>query len=305
MLLMFRKALLLSSALLCVVALAAQQIRLATYQYADNDRISNIQPLADHLHAVYGFAVEVKSYPTVHAFIKAIQQHEVDIALINTFGYLLLETYPEGYPMQPLFALSVAKDAKDNYKTALLASSTSPIHTLQDVKTYAAASRFMLVAEGSTSGNLVPRLALTGLGITDAEKSFKSVTYGKIHSLTADAVVNGATDLAAMGSTEYYRLLKNDSVKNKFRLLWLSPEIPLGPVLINKKLPQSVTKQVGDALLSLHTQNLAALAAVKAGWSEAKQATHYIAIDAAYYHPFIQQLGDHKSWQKILQQFAY
>ena len=95
-----------------VIALQAQAIRIATYQYADNNRIKNIQPFADHLKSKYGYETSVKSYPTVHAFIDAIQKNEVDIAFINSFGYLLLEASGKQYPMHPVAALEVKSGRK-------------------------------------------------------------------------------------------------------------------------------------------------------------------------------------------------
>ena len=100
--------------LVFAVASEAQPLVIATYQYADNNRIANIQPLADHLAAKTGKAVEVKSYPTVHLLIEAIQKNEVDIALINSFGYFMLEASPTSYPMKPYAGLRVKENAKDN-----------------------------------------------------------------------------------------------------------------------------------------------------------------------------------------------
>ena len=115
---------------LCVAGIAAaQDLRIATYQYADNNRIANIAPLAAHLKANYGINSTVHSYPTVHTFIAAIRNGEVDIALINTFGYFLLEASGKPYPMQPVLALEVPATARDNYKTAFLVNQTSAITT--------------------------------------------------------------------------------------------------------------------------------------------------------------------------------
>ena len=97
------------------VSAEAQSLRIATYQYADNNRIANIQPFADQLKRRYAIDATIKSYPTVHAFIEAIRKDEVDIALINTFGYFLLQASGRDYPMQPLLALEVNDTAKDNY----------------------------------------------------------------------------------------------------------------------------------------------------------------------------------------------
>jgi ABC-type phosphate/phosphonate transport system substrate-binding protein len=98
---------------------SAQTLRIAVYQYADNPRIKNLQPLADHLQQQAGINASVKSYPTVHALIKGMQENEVDVAFISTFGYLLLKGSDKKHPMLPVAAL-VAPGAKDNYKTAIV-----------------------------------------------------------------------------------------------------------------------------------------------------------------------------------------
>jgi phosphonate transport system substrate-binding protein len=287
------------------VSAAAQPLRIATYQYADNNRIANIQPFADELKSKYSIDAEVKSYPTVHAFIDAIRKDEVDIALINTFGYFLLEASGKAYPMQPLLALEVSETAKDNYKTAFLANPSSPIRSFDGIKKAAAHTRLALVAKGSTSGNLVPRLALSYAGLPDAESSFAEVKYAGTHATAIDAILENKADLATMGLTEYQRYLAKDSSNaRKLRLVWTSPEIPLGPVLFNKKLATGIRNKIQKAFTELHLQNPAALASIKAGWSEAKQATRYIEITDAFYDPFRKVLGNKEDLQRILRQFT-
>lgn len=287
------------------VSAAAQPLRIATYQYADNNRIANIQPFANELKSKYGIDAEVKSYPTVHAFIEAIRRDEVDIALINTFGYFLLQASGKSYPMQPLLALEVSETAKDNYKTAFLVNPNSPIHTLDDIKKAAGKTRLALVAKGSTSGNLVPRLALSYAGVPDAEASFAELSYAGTHATAIDAILNNKADLATMGLTEYQRYLAKDpSNAARLRLVWSSPEIPLGPVLFNKKLSGEKLQQLQKAFTALHVQNPAVLASIKAGWSEAKQATRYIIITDSFYDPFRKVLGNKEDLQRILKQFA-
>src|SRR5687767_11099560 len=78
----------------------AQTLRIAVYQYADNPRIKNLEPLAVHLQKQLGIQTAVKSYPNVHALIKGMQENEVDLAFISTFGYLLLQAGSD-HPMVP------------------------------------------------------------------------------------------------------------------------------------------------------------------------------------------------------------
>ena len=288
-----------------VIALQAQAIRIATYQYADNNRIKNIQPFADHLKSKYGYETSVKSYPTVHAFIDAIQKNEVDIAFINSFGYLLLEASGKQYPMHPVAALEVKADAKDNYKTTLVISPNAKAKKLADLKTLAPTLRLALVSKGSTSGNLVPRLALSAAGIKQPEKSFRSFEYTQTHAAAIEAVLNGKADVAAMGNNEYDKYLLLDSNnKKKLKLLWLSPEIPLGPVLFNNRFGSAVGGELQKAILELQVQNNAALEAIKAGWSEAKQTTHFTIIDDTHYDPLRKLNKNPEEFKRILKEFT-
>ena len=66
--------------------------------------------------------------------IEAIQKNEVDIALINSFGYFMLDASPTAYPMKPYAVLRVKEHAKDNYKTAIIIADRFNVDTLRDVK---------------------------------------------------------------------------------------------------------------------------------------------------------------------------
>ncbi len=300
-----KKIFLLSLLVLGIIVIQAQVIRVATYQYADNNRIKNIQPFAGYLKSRYGYETEVKSYPTVHTFIDAIQKNEVDIAFINSFVYLSLETSGKQYHMHPVAALEVKTAAKDNYKTALVISSKLTAKKLADLKTQAPKLRMVLVNKGSTSGNLVPRLALSGAGIKQPDKEFASFEYTQTHAAAMEAVLNGKADVAAMGNSEYDKFLKLDSNnKKRIKLLWLSPEIPLGPVLFNNRFGSAVGRELQTALLELHQQDAVALEAIKSGWSEAKQTTHFVVINASHYDPLKRINKDQTEFRRILKEFT-
>ncbi len=279
----------------------SQSLRLGVYQYADNPRIENLQPLADHFQQQLGITASIKSYPTVPAFIDAIQKGEVDVAFINTFGYLLLEASHKRYPMEPKVSL-VVPHPEDNYKTVFVARAQSPLQRLSDVATFGKQTRLGLVALGSTSGNLVPRLALTRQGISNAEQHFQSVTYTGTHANAIQALLKNEVDVAAMGSNEYARL--DSATQQQLRPLWISTEIPLGPVLFHKNLNKQLQQQLEQVFTTVHQQSPTVLESIKAAWSEAKQATHFDPITKDNYAPFLIQFGTYKSIQTILVQFA-
>ena len=279
-----------------------QPLRLATYTYATNNRIDNLKPLSNQIEKTLERSVQTRSYPDVASFIDAIKSKEVDIALINTLGYLLLSLDNE--TMQPVATLKVKKGAEDNYKTVLLTNNKEII----DLKTLNAQANdltMMFVSEGSTSGNLVPRLLLSSIGINSPETQFKAIQYGGNHTSTFEKLMAGDTDVCAMGSNEYFKQIRSDStILNSTNLLWMSEEIPLGPVLINNDLSKTDKKKITQLILNLDENNTDALESIKAGWSEAKQAEKFYPITDAYYDNFRMVNGNQTDLSDILDLFT-
>ena len=156
-------------------------IRLATYTYATNDRVENLKLLSQELENLLKRDVKVTSYSDVESFISGIKSNDVDIALINTLGYLVLSSDNEH--MLPLANMHIQKDAADNYKTVFLTNNET-IKEYSEIKEKADALTMMFVKEGSTSGNLVPRLFLSAIDISSPESQFKEVKYGGNHTST-------------------------------------------------------------------------------------------------------------------------
>jgi phosphonate transport system substrate-binding protein len=167
----------------------------------------------------------------------------------------------------------------------------------------ASASDFMLVlvSEGSTSGNLVPRLKLASMQPGYPERFFLEVQYTNNHKLAMERALKGEFALCAFGSDEYYKL-GADTVRLK--KLWESPAIPLGPVVYRKALPESVRDELQKALLQLHEQNPEALRSIKAGWIEAHAADRYMAVKEEYYESLLQLSHNREVAMLIIRNFA-
>jgi phosphate/phosphite/phosphonate ABC transporter binding protein len=273
----------------------------ATYQYADNNRIRNIEPFAKYFGEIIGAPVKVKSYTSVHELINGMNKGETDIVFINTFGYLLLREQSEDYSIAA--ALQISADARSTYQTAIVSSSNSRINTLNDLVSNAGKFSMLFVNPGSTSGNLIPRLKLAEIGIIEPEKFFTGIAYTKNHALTLKQVIEGKADLGAFGSEEYHRALKNDpTISANVNLLWESASIPLGPVVFNKRLAKAVPVQLMQSLLTLHEKNVNALEAIKSGWTEAIPADKFQVVDDRYYDSILSK--NRVEGIKIIKTFA-
>lgn len=280
-----------------------QPLRLATYTYSTNNRIDNLKPLSQQLEGILKRPVLIKSYPDVASFINGIKSDEVDVGLINTLGYLLLSL--DNKNMEPVATLKVEKNAIDNYKTVLLTNNDS-INNLNALRNKSSSLSLMFVAEGSTSGNLVPRLFLSSIGIKSPENQFREVKYGGNHTSTFNKLIDGESDICAIGSNEYFKQIEADSTfLNSNKLLWISKEIPLGPVLLNNSLTESDKENITGLFLNLHNDNFAALQSIKEGWSEAKQAEKFYPIADSYYDNFRMVNGNTTDLSDILDLFVH
>ncbi|PRX55109.1 phosphate/phosphite/phosphonate ABC transporter substrate-binding protein [Flagellimonas meridianipacifica] len=274
---------------------------MATYTYSTNNRIANLEPLSKALEQHLNRPIKVESYPDVPSFIQGIKSNQVDIGFINTLGYLLLSLDNEN--MEPIATLEVKENAKDNYKTVLLGNSKK-VGNVDSLKSDSEKVAIEFVAPGSTSGNLIPRLFLSSIGIQFPEQQFEKVSYAGNHKAAIERLIQGKTDICAVGSNEYHRQLQIDSsLSQSTSILWMSEEIPLGPVLLNKRITDSEKKSLIGFLSTLHKTNPEALKAVKDGWSEAKQAEKFLPISDHYYDNFRKVNGNSSNLPEILNFF--
>ncbi|WP_435625556.1 phosphate/phosphite/phosphonate ABC transporter substrate-binding protein [Flagellimonas sp.] len=274
---------------------------LATYTYSTNYRIANLKPLSLELGKLLVRPIEIKSYSDVPSFIQGIKSNEVDMALINTLGYLSLSL--DNQHMEPVATLKIREEAVDNYKTVLLGNPSRANH-LDVIQKNPEKFQITFVAPGSTSGNLVPRLFLSSNGIDSPEKQFQKTDYAGTHQAAIVKLLSGETDICALGSNEYFKQLKKDStLSQSSSLLWMSSEIPLGPVLLNKRMENIEKEKVTRFLSTLHETHPEILEALKDGWSEAKQAEKFVPITDMYYDEFRRINGNSSNLYQILDFF--
>lgn len=277
----------------------SKSLVIATYQYADNPRIKNIEPFANHLSEAADMKMIVKSYPTVHELLEAMRKNEVDVAFINTFGYLLSREVTQHYEISA--TLHLPDEAASVYRSVIVSPKDNHTTTLAQAVERAIDNYLVLVSPGSTSGNLVPRLKLASMLPDDAEKLFVEVQYANTHDGALKLALEEKFAIASCGSDAFYSL-GADTVK--FDVLWKSEPIQLGPVLVRKQLPENLKITLQTALLELHEQNPEALGAIKSGWTEAKPADVYTVPDEAYYNSLIDMVGDKQKALRIIKRFA-
>jgi phosphonate transport system substrate-binding protein len=276
-----------------------QTLVIATYQYGDNPRILNIEPFARHFGEAAEIKTVVKSYPSVSLLLLAMNKGEVDVAFINTFGYLMLKEQTSSFEISA--ALHLPDDSASHYKSVIVTPRTNQIKSLEDGVERASDNMLILVSPGSTSGNLLPRLKLASMMDGDPEMFFLEVQYAERHDVALQNMLTEQFALAAFGSEEYYKLGADTVKVNK---LWESSAIPLGPVVCKKELSENIKISLKKALLELHEQNPEALESIKSGWTEAISTDRFMTIDDSYYKSLIKLAGNRDRAMRIIRKFA-
>ncbi|WP_299823305.1 phosphate/phosphite/phosphonate ABC transporter substrate-binding protein [uncultured Pontibacter sp.] len=279
-----------------------KQLTVATYTYGDNDRLANIQPIALQMAKALRAELRLKSYPTVGELVEAMRRGEADVAVMNTFGYLLLQTDPNP-SVVPLAALEVPADAMDAYTSCLIASKASGIASVEQLQQKPQTLSLVFAGKHSTSGNLIPRLYLSSLGIHNPEEQFGQVDFLNSHSTALQEVISGSSDVAALGTGEYEKQLLNGNLKaGDVTVLWESGGIPQGPVVCKATMPAKQQKKLLKVLLLAHEKNPDAIVQLKRAWTEAWEADHFEPVSESYYSSIINLAGSRENFRKVLEQ---
>jgi phosphonate transport system substrate-binding protein len=273
---------------------------LATYAYSVNNRLSSLQPLAEYLQSKTGIAVTVESYPTVQLLMEAIRTGKVQLAMINTLGYLSFQKKNPGIAI-PLVTLDLGNKKLTNYGGCILARKDSHIRSLKDLLTDDTIFVFAMVNRSSTSGNLVPRLLLNSAGIPDADRTF-NVKYAGTHAKVIDDLLANRAALGGCGCHEYEK--QSDSIpglNNKLVKIASFDDIPLGPIVYRKGLDAPGIDKIKAALLGLHQQSPDVLKQFSAGWTEFLNAKRFRVASDKDYNKFRAMFGNNESLWNLLE----
>jgi len=270
-----------------------KELVFATYTYSTNTRIENLKPLASWLENELGIPVKPVSYPSVKALINAIEHDSADIAMINTVGYLLLRR--NGLDnMTPAVQLASDQNVTD-YGGCIIINTSDSTRSLKELMT--TDHQLALVAPSSASGNMLPRLLLSEAGYPFPEKN-TSVYYAGTHLQVLQDVASGKATVGGCGCFT----VQQEAVHHKnIATILAYNNIPLGPVLISKRLNRKTTERIYQKLLNVHENAPEAFRQFREGWTEFKTATNFRKVPADDYDRILNMLKNNGSLWSLLE----
>jgi|JI8StandDraft_2_1071088.scaffolds.fasta_scaffold01319_4 phosphonate transport system substrate-binding protein len=210
-----------------------------------------VDELATYLSHKLGLTIKINSLKAGKT-LEQIQEGKLDIALMNTFGYVLASS--EGN-MEALVVVGNAQQTAIAYQSCLIAHPSTQIKTLEDLKRDASQHFLGFVSASSTSGHLVPRLFLNRLDL-QPEISFKDVQFVGSHQELIQKISLGELKIGAVSYTDLEELIKSGKYKKSdFNILWTSEAITNGPVSVRKDLSATLKTKLQDIWVNLPKEN--------------------------------------------------
>jgi phosphonate transport system substrate-binding protein len=216
----------------------------------DAQRISqNGDSLMAYLHQTTGYHFRASVPTNFIAVVEAFGAGKADIAIMNTFSYLLANTKYDARA-----ALKVVRRYGElSYRGQILARAGDDINSLEDLR----GRRIAYVDPSSTSGYIYPKALLQQRGIQTGEEVFankhdnvvtmiyqRQVDAGATYYSPADKKTGELLDARARVRSQF------PDVFDKIKILELTEPIPNDPVVFRSEFPADMQRRIIDALLA-------------------------------------------------------
>jgi phosphonate transport system substrate-binding protein len=178
------------------------------------------------------------------AVVEAFGSNRADIAVMNSFGYLLANT-----KFGAEAKLKALRHGKDYYAGAIYVSEKSGIKTVKDLN----GKKFAFTDASSTSGYLYPLKIFK-----DAKVTLGNTTFAGKHDNVITMIYNGQVDAGAAFYSDPFEgkikdarervLTQFPDVEQKVKVLKITDKIPNDPFVFRKGMDPALVKKIIDAL---------------------------------------------------------
>ncbi len=213
---------------------------------ASTNQKKNWEPFLQAIAKSTGFKVN-GFYATDYAgVIEAMRFNKVQVAWFGNKSGMEAADRAGG----EVFAQIVSRDGNIGYYSHVIVHRDSPFTTLDDILKCDKSLDFGIGDPNSTSGFLVPTSYIFAARNIDPKSCFKIVRNAN-HQANAMAVANRQVSAATNNSEDLQRIAANaPEAREKIRIIWTSPLIPLDPLMWRKDLDPAVKGKLYTFLMS-------------------------------------------------------
>jgi phosphonate transport system substrate-binding protein len=207
------------------------------------DIVDRMKPLIDHLTKELGVPVRGFSASEYQGVITAMQNKQVDLAYFGPKSYVVANRIAGAEAI----AKELSETGSQGYHAILVVHKDSGWKTLADVK----GKRLAFVSPVSTSGYLVPSVALSDELGTPVETYFSEIAFTNSHGSSVQRVINKDIDVAATNDMDLKAMvLAGQASMEPLVEIWRSDLIPGSPMAVRRDLPEGFKKAAQRAFVS-------------------------------------------------------
>lgn len=215
----------------------------------DAQKVStNGDALMQYLHERTGLYFRSSVPSNFIAVVEAFGSGQADLAIMNTFSYLLANSKYNAHAMMKV----VRRNGELSYRGQIIAHVQSGIASLQDLR----GRRMAFVDPSSTSGYIYPKALLSKSGIQTGEEVFANKHDNVVTMIYQRQVDAGATYYSPPDTKTGEILDARARVKQQFpdvfskiKIIQLTDEIPNDPVVVRDGFPVVLRDKILKALL--------------------------------------------------------
>lgn len=198
-------------------------------------------PLGKALSRELGCPVEIRVLDNHAAVVDALGNGEIQLAHLTPTGYAVAAQETE---MTPAVTFGMPNGNMGTYTAAIWVPADSAVTRPAELAGHSLA----LGAQGTTSGDTLPRRALADANVADQVE----ISYTGGHDAALAALVSGAADAAEIDSRTLVKALADGRFDaGAHRQIWESGAVPNGPIVVAPDLAEKFTADVEEALLGL------------------------------------------------------
>ena len=211
------------------------------------------KPVTDRMEKLTGKKIQFFMPTSYASVVEGLLSKFVDVAVLGPYSYVIANSKDKSIEVFATYAKRPGhmQEEGPGYRGVLISKRGSKFTTIDALK----GSTLGLTDPGSTSGNLMPRVAFTKVIGKDLEKFFGKVVYTGSHELSSVAVVEGKVDAAFVATHRFDNVVnKGEASLDGVNILWKSDPIPQDPFVYRNTLCENIKAKIRETFLGLKGQ---------------------------------------------------
>ena len=211
------------------------------------------KPVTDRMENLTGKKIQLFMPTSYASVVEGLLSKFVDVAVLGPYSYVIANSKDKSIEVFATYAKRPGhmQEEGPGYRGVLISKRGSRFTSIDSLK----GSTLGLTDPGSTSGNLMPRVAFTKVIGKDLEKFFGKVVYTGSHELSSVAVVKGKVDAAFVATHRFDNVVnKGEASLDGVNILWKSDPIPQDPFVYRNTLCGNIKAKIRETFLNLKGQ---------------------------------------------------